>query len=71
MSKICEICGKGKLRGNLVPRLIGRRVSRRTIRYQFPNLRVKRIDLGNGRRVRVKICTDCLSKLTKTNKSEA
>lgn len=44
-----------------MPRLIGRRVSHRSITFQKPNLRVKRLDIGGGRKIKVKICASCLS----------
>lgn len=61
MSRICEICGKGYLKGNLVPRGIGRRVTRRSIRKQNPNLRSKKVEL-NGQNVTLKLCTSCLKR---------
>lgn len=66
MSKICEICGKGAMKGNLVPRGIGRRVTRRTIMTQEPNLVTKRLDLG-GDKIKIKMCTSCLKRLKKDN----
>lgn len=66
MSKICEICGKGYLKANLVPRGIGRRVTRRTTTKKQPNLRTKRLSLG-GNKVTVKMCASCLKKLKKDN----
>lgn len=66
MSKLCEICGKGYLKGNLVPRGIGRRVTRRTIMKQQPNLRVKRLDMG-GTKVKIQMCASCLKRLKKDN----
>lgn len=62
MSKICDICEKGYQRANLVPRLIGRRVSRRTTKKQEPNLRNKKMDIG-GQTVALKICASCLKRL--------
>lgn len=64
MSKICEICGKVSLKGNLVPRGIGNRVTRRTISRQKPNLRIKRLSLG-GNKIKVQMCASCLKKLKK------
>ena len=61
MSKICELCGKGYLKGNLVPRGIGRRVTRRTIHRQQPNLRSKRF-IFNGIAVKMRICSSCLKR---------
>ncbi|HAZ29359.1 TPA: 50S ribosomal protein L28 [candidate division WWE3 bacterium] len=68
MSRVCQLCGKGSLKGNLVPRGIGRRVTKRTISRQQPNLREKRLEIG-GRRLRVRMCTSCLSMLNKANKA--
>ena len=62
MSKICEVCGKSYLKGNQVPRGVGRRVVRRTINRQMPNLRVKRINL-NGTNVKVVLCSSCLKRM--------
>ena len=66
MSKICDICSKGYLKGNLVPRGVGRRVTKRTIMKQQPNLRNKRLTLG-GNTVQVQICASCLKRLKKEN----
>lgn len=62
MSRICDICEKGYLRGNLVPRGVGRRVTRRTLTRQQPNLRSKKMDL-NGSTIKVKLCASCLKRL--------
>ena len=62
MARVCDICQKGYLKGNLVPRGIGRRVTGRTINRQKPNLRTKKIDI-NGQNVKVKICSSCLKRL--------
>jgi ribosomal protein L28 len=64
MSKMCEICGKTYLKGNLVPRGIGNRVTRRTITRQQPNLRIKHMQFGSNK-VKVKLCSSCLKKLKK------
>jgi ribosomal protein L28 len=62
MSKICAICGKGYMKGNQVPRGIGRRVTRRTIIKQEPNLRTKSFIIDGGK-VTMKICTSCLKRI--------
>jgi len=62
MSRICEICQKGYLRGNLVPRGIGRRVTKRTLSARQPNLRSKRMEI-NGTSVRVTMCASCLKRM--------
>jgi len=64
MARICEICGKGSLKGNLVPRGIGNRVTRRTITRKRPNLRIKRIKIGTTK-LKLKLCASCLKKLKK------
>jgi len=64
MSKICDLCGKGYLKGNLVPRGVGRRVTRRTNMRQQVNLRTKRLALG-GNSISVQMCTSCLKRLKK------
>lgn len=69
MAKICAICEKGYKKGNAVPRGIGRRVTRRTIRRQEPNLRKVRVDLsGDGNFKRIRVCASCLKKLRKEDK---
>lgn len=62
MSRICEICQKGYQKANLVPRGIGKRVTRRTIKTQRPNLRTKKLNL-NGQKITVSICTSCLKRM--------
>ncbi|HXK52776.1 50S ribosomal protein L28 [Candidatus Nomurabacteria bacterium] len=62
MSVICEICGKGYLKGNLISTGIGKRVSRRTNRTQKPNIRNKRVEI-NGQKVLVKMCASCLKRI--------
>lgn len=69
MARICAICEKGYKKGNAVPRGIGRRVTRRTIRRQMPNLRKVRVDLsGDGNFQRIRVCASCLKKLREENK---
>jgi large subunit ribosomal protein L28 len=64
MSRICEVCLKSYKKGNAVTRLIGNRVSNRSIKKQEPNLKVKRIII-NGQKESLKLCTSCLKKLKK------
>lgn len=64
MSRICQICGKTYLMGNLVPRGVGKRVTRRTITKKMANLRTKRFDI-DGRAVKVILCSSCLKRLSK------
>lgn len=62
MSLVCEMCLKSYNRGNLVKRLIGNRVARRTTRRQQPNLRSKRM-MVDGKMVKFKLCTSCLKRI--------
>lgn len=72
MSKICDLCQKGYHRGNLVPRGIGRRVTRRTLRRQEPNLRTVRLALEEGgNKVTLKLCASCLKRMKKDKKDLA
>lgn len=63
MSRVCEICQKEYQRANLVPRGIGRRVTRRTTKKQLPNLRTKRIALNGKNKVKITMCASCLKRL--------
>jgi len=63
------MCLKSYNRGNLVKRLIGNRVARRTTRRQQPNLRSKRFII-DGKSVRLKICASCLKKVSKEAKTK-
>lgn len=67
MSKECQICGKTYQKGNLVPRGIGNRVTRRTIHRNSINLRVKRF-VVNGMKVKFRICSSCLKRIRKDEK---
>ena len=62
MAKVCEICNKGYQRGNLVPRGIGKRVTRRTTVRHLPNLFTKKLNI-NGINTKVRLCTSCLKRL--------
>jgi ribosomal protein L28 len=62
MSRVCQICQKEYMKGNLVATGIGKRVSRRTIRKQLPNLRSKKLEI-NGQNIRVTLCASCLKRL--------
>lgn len=64
MSKQCQICGKTYQKGNLVPRGIGNRVTRRTTRRNSVNLRTKRFEI-NGAKVKLILCSSCLKRLKK------
>ncbi len=62
MSKVCEICNKGYQKGNLVPRGIGKRVTRRTTVRKLPNLFSKRIVI-DGTAKRYTICSSCIKRI--------
>ncbi len=62
--KVCDICQKGYIKGNSVPRGIGHRVTKRNKRRQMPNLRNKTLVI-DGVKVRTTICTSCLKRLKK------
>ncbi|MBI2414235.1 50S ribosomal protein L28 [candidate division WWE3 bacterium] len=70
MSRICELCSKTYQRGNLVPRGIGRRVTRRTLTRQQPNIRTVRFDVEDGNKITLKICTSCLKRLRKDEREQ-
>jgi len=61
---MCDFCGKTYQQGNLVPRGVGNRVTRRTTNKRKANLRNKRLQI-DGRTVRVTICASCLKRLKK------
>jgi len=69
MSRICDICEKSYMKGNLVPRGVGRRVTNRAIKRQQPNIRRKKITL-EGQSLTINICSSCL-KRTKFEKKQA
>lgn len=66
MRSKCLICGKGRLKGNWVPRLIGRRVPRRTIRFQKPN--IQKVTLEGESYV---VCTTCLKTIKRELRNSA
>lgn len=67
MSRRCEICGKGDVRGNHILRRgqskksggIGQHVTANTPRLFKPNLQVVRA-LVNGATRRIKVCANCI-----------
>ena len=67
MSRICEICGKGAVRGSSILRRgqakkkggIGQHVTAITPRLFKPNLQAVRA-LVHGKAQRVRVCTACL-----------
>jgi ribosomal protein L28 len=70
MSRQCEICGKTYQKGNLVPRGIGNRVTKRTTNRNSANLRIKRF-LIDGKKIKVRLCASCLKRLKKDEKDFA
>ncbi len=64
MSRICDICEKTYQTGNLVPRGIGNRVTKRTSTHNMANLRSKKFEI-NGRKIRVTLCSSCLKRIKK------
>jgi len=70
MSRRCEICGKGDLRGNRILRRgqakkkggIGQHVTAVTPRLFKPNLQVVHaiINPETGRRGKIKVCSNCI-----------
>jgi len=62
MSRNCQLCGKGYQKAKIVPRGVGNRVTKRTVKIRMPNLRSKRFML-NGMKVKLKICSSCLKRI--------
>lgn len=61
MSKVCSVCGKGKLSGNLVSHS-----NRKTPRLYNANLQKVKVKHDNGTVTNEYVCTRCL----KSNKVE-
>ena len=69
MSRVCDICGKGPLFGNVIARRglarkkdgAGRKITGVTRRLRYPNLQVTRIIIDKQVK-KIKICTKCLKK---------
>jgi large subunit ribosomal protein L28 len=62
MSRACDLCGKGKMRGNTVSHS-----NRKAPRHFKPNLQKETIDLDNGQALTVKVCTKCKKTLKPAN----
>ncbi len=68
MSRVCEICGKGKIIGNHITtrgrakRLkgVGTKVTGITSRAFQPNLQRVRVTTPNGGSKTMRVCTQCL-----------
>ncbi len=54
MSRVCEICGKGPMRGNNVSH-----ANNRTKRVWLPNLQKVRV-LRDGKAMSMRVCTQCI-----------
>ncbi len=54
MSRVCEICGKGPLRGHNVSH-----ANNKTKRVWRPNLQKVRV-LHEGKVIKMKVCTKCI-----------
>jgi len=70
MSRKCDLCKKGYMKGNLVPRGVGRRVTNRAIKRQQPNLRRKKLTIDGKTRV-YSICASCLKRMRFEEKKKA
>ena len=53
MSRVCDLCGKGKLRGNTVSHS-----NRKAPRHYKPNLQKETVEIS-GNNFSVKVCTKC------------
>lgn len=67
MSRICQICGKTSIKGHIVPRGVGNRVTKRTIIRRMVNLRSKRFEI-NGVKVKLLLCSSCLKRIKKDSR---
>ena len=67
MARVCEICGKGTMSGNIVPRKgqakkkggVGQHIGVCKKRVFYPNL-LKVKSVIDGRHITARICTRCL-----------
>jgi len=53
MSRVCDLCGKGKMRGNTVSHS-----NRKAPCHYVPNLQKETFDVG-GNKMSIRICTKC------------
>ena len=65
MAKVCDLCGKGYLKGNLVCFS-----NKKSIKRSYPNLRSVRVVINNVVK-RLKVCTSCLGASKRNAKLEA
>ncbi|MCG6987884.1 MAG: 50S ribosomal protein L28 [Gemmatimonadetes bacterium] len=56
MARVCYVCGKGPGSGNNVSH-----ANNKTRRRWLPNLQTVKIVNEQGERVRVRVCTSCIS----------
>ncbi|MFH1896567.1 MAG: 50S ribosomal protein L28 [bacterium] len=63
MARICEVCGKGPLKGNSVSH-----AQNRTKKSFKPNIRKVRLNI-DGQVRRIKICAQCLRSTTQSHTS--
>ncbi|MFA5147665.1 MAG: 50S ribosomal protein L28 [Candidatus Omnitrophota bacterium] len=67
MSKVCDICGKGKMAGMKIKRRgmakkdggVGRKITGRSIRRFTPNLQKIKVNM-KGTIKTIKVCTACI-----------
>lgn len=57
------------MKGNLVPRGIGRRVTKRTIKRQKPNLRTVRLAINGDNKTTLRLCASCVKTLKREKKA--
>ncbi len=64
MAKVCEMCGKGYQKGNIVCFS-----NKKSIKRSYPNIRSVKVSI-NGRSTKLSICTGCLSAIKKAGRAE-
>jgi large subunit ribosomal protein L28 len=60
MSRVCELCGKGKMAGNTVSHS-----NKRAPKKYVPNIQKETINLDDGSKITMKVCTKCKKTLRK------
>jgi len=53
MARICDLCGKGAMKGNTVSHS-----NRKAVRHYQPNLQKETVNV-DGQNITVKVCTKC------------
>lgn len=61
MSRVCELCGKGKMAGNTVSHS-----NKKAPTKYVPNLQKETIECDDGTKITVKICAKCKKTLAKS-----